>query len=336
MKKIQIQEFEVEVDDEDADKILAHTWYVNRTMLRNKGMHYFIWDKVVEGKKVSTYLHRFIMGATQGNGLEVDHIDHNGLNLKKSNLRAVPHQHNMYNMKKVSTNTTGYKNVQWHKAAKKYTVVVQGTYYGLFTDLVEAAKVADKIMLGRYKEFALTNFDKSSYTDEEIQEALSKYLPVTKSKYKGVTGKEGSWIAYVAHGKQRYHVGVFFTEEDAARARDRKLISLCGKDARTNFPIEEYDGIDLSVEANIAPERHKQEPNKTGYIGVCSNTTLADGTKRWTAKVEVKGNKISVGTYNTALEAALARDAKAFELLGQKAKLNFPERVVDGVYNKEV
>lgn len=333
MQKVRIQEFEVMLDDEDVKRVQEHTWYVNRTMLRNKGMHYFIWDRVEKGKKISTYLHRFLLNMEQGNGLEVDHIDHNGLNLVKSNLRAISHQQNIFNMKLTKTNTTGYKNVQWHKAAQKYAVVIQSGYYGLFTDAIEAAHVADRIMLALYGEYALTNFDRTSYTSEEIESALQEYTPTTKSKYKGVTGRSGTWFSYVSHNKERYYLGTFSSEEDAARARDRKLISLIGDKARTNFPIEEYRGLDLSADAAIPATKREKKENKFGFIGVYSNTTLADGTKRYSAKVCVKDRSITVGTYNSPEDAALARDRKAYELLGDKAKLNFPDRIAE--YKKE-
>lgn len=52
--------------------------------------------------------------------------------------------------------------------------------------------------------------------------------------------------------------------------------------------------------------------------------------------LQCDGVRHKIGSFGSEEEAAIAYDAKAFELKGNAAKLNFPERVVDGVYNKEI
>lgn len=51
---------------------------------------------------------------------EVDHLDHNGLNNKWSNLRASNSRDNAKNMPKQKSNKTGVIGVNWHKAAGKW------------------------------------------------------------------------------------------------------------------------------------------------------------------------------------------------------------------------
>lgn len=46
---------------------------------------------------------------------------------------------------------------------------------------------------------------------------------------------------------------------------------------------------------------------------------------RWAAQIQPKGKRIYLGLYKTAEEAARAYDAKARELFGPFARLNFPE-----------
>jgi hypothetical protein len=79
------------VDDEDFTKLSQFKWSVS-TINNNR--------YALTGKKDpiagSTAMHRIIMNPPKG--MEVDHIDGNGLNNQKSNLRVVTHWQNMCNV----------------------------------------------------------------------------------------------------------------------------------------------------------------------------------------------------------------------------------------------
>jgi hypothetical protein len=60
--------------------------------------------------------------------------------------------------------------------------------------------------------------------------------------------------------------------------------------------------------------------NTSGYRGV----TIMDG--RYLARLQDNGIRYALGLFDTAKEAALAFDAKALELRGSEAKLNFPPK----------
>ena len=62
-----------------------------------------------------------------------------------------------------------------------------------------------------------------------------------KSKYKGVHAsniKKKPWAAMVIYRKKKYRLGNFATEEEAARAYDKKCLELRGPEARLNFPVK--------------------------------------------------------------------------------------------------
>jgi hypothetical protein len=57
----------------------------------------------------------------------------------------------------------------------------------------------------------------------------------------------------------------------------------------------------------------------SGFVGVWHKTD------RWVAGITCRGHYYYLGTYDDPVEAAKARDRKAYELLGPYAYLNFPE-----------
>ena len=74
---------------------------------------------------------------------------------------------------------------------------------------------------------------------------------------------------------------------------------------------------------NIAAAVSNSRGNKTSsYRGV---SYVASGRKHWKATLVYDRAHIYLGTFATEEEAAKARDAKAVELLGEFAVLNFPQ-----------
>lgn len=65
------------------------------------------------------FLHRLILGQPE-NGFEIDHIDRNKLNNRRSNLRFVSHFDNMQNREIPENNTSGFKNVSFDKNKNKF------------------------------------------------------------------------------------------------------------------------------------------------------------------------------------------------------------------------
>ena len=53
-------------------------------------------------------------------GLEIDHINHDTLDNRKTNLRIVNHYQNMANQQLRKSNTSGFKGVTWEKSSQKW------------------------------------------------------------------------------------------------------------------------------------------------------------------------------------------------------------------------
>jgi len=62
---------------------------------------------------------------------------------------------------------------------------------------------------------------------------------IGKSKFKGVNKPDNAktWRATIAQSGKKIHIGCFATEEEAARAYDKKAKEIFGEFARLNFPL---------------------------------------------------------------------------------------------------
>jgi len=109
-----------------------------------------------------TSMHREIMNAPKG--LDVDHIDGNGLNNRKSNLRLCTHAENVHNSRPMRNGSSKYKGVCWHKTYKKWYSSIGKTgkrfYLGRFDNEIDAALAYDKKAKELFGEFAYLNFAK--------------------------------------------------------------------------------------------------------------------------------------------------------------------------------
>jgi hypothetical protein len=84
----------------------AHTVYAVTKYRRN------------DGEYRTVPMHRLLCGWSQG--LEVDHIDGNGLNNRRGNLRLVTSSENKWNQKIRVDNKSGVKGVCWISSAGKW------------------------------------------------------------------------------------------------------------------------------------------------------------------------------------------------------------------------
>lgn len=91
-------------------------------------------------------MHRFVLGLGKAERykIEVDHINRNRLDNRKSNLRIVTRQENMLNKSEYKNNTSGIKGVKWNKDRQKWQVQINHNkkriHLGLYSDLEEAKK----------------------------------------------------------------------------------------------------------------------------------------------------------------------------------------------------
>ena len=145
--------YEAVIDAKDVPLVDGYNWfavvqdYTVYAVRRVSGV-------VGKGSKVS--LHRHICGPKDDE--QIDHIDLNGLNNVRSNLRFVTPAQNCWNRRTNSRNTSGYKGVCWNKKCNKWQagIKVHGLkkHLGLFDDPKEAYDAYCQAAKDAHGEFA--------------------------------------------------------------------------------------------------------------------------------------------------------------------------------------
>lgn len=142
------------VDDEDFEYLNQFRWCV---YVGTNTVYALRKIKINNSKFIGYRMHCDIMGKE-----EIDHIDHDGLNNQKYNLRICTHGQNMMNRRPNKNTSSKYKGVSWCSKSNKWLsqIIINKTRYHLryFDDEVEAAKVYDEKAKELFKEFAYLNF----------------------------------------------------------------------------------------------------------------------------------------------------------------------------------
>ena len=104
-------------------------------------------------------LHRAVMDAKLGQ--DIDHIDHNGLNNTRTNLRfATPTENNAN--RRASVTKAGFKGVSHNRNTGKYEGYIRidkrKRHLGLFETAEDAARAYDTAALEAWGEYACLNF----------------------------------------------------------------------------------------------------------------------------------------------------------------------------------
>jgi hypothetical protein len=143
MKEIKLTKDKVAlVDDEDFEYLSQYKWYAFAAGNTFYAAHKIYYEN---GEKATILLHNAIIGISS-NGFECDHIDGNGLNNKRSNLRLVTHRQNMQN--RHDQKSSKYPGVYWVKKKSNWMARIQingkRKYLGSYLSEEEAFKIYRK------------------------------------------------------------------------------------------------------------------------------------------------------------------------------------------------
>ncbi|MCL6489090.1 MAG: HNH endonuclease [Alicyclobacillus mali] len=194
-------------DDFELVASIPGTWTVVR-----RGNIFYAVTRVRQGRYSykSLYMHRMVLETNQG---DIDHINHNGLDNRRENLRIVTRSENLRNRSGLQPNNrSGAACVFWAEHAKRWRVQVKrnGRRYniGYFENFDEAVTARDVFCI---------QFDMGEIRLPEKRARRAKL----QSGVPGVTWHEGKrkWQVRktVAPGR-RVHLGDFKTLNEAVRA----------------------------------------------------------------------------------------------------------------------
>lgn len=150
------------IDAADLPIVAPYRWHASK----GHGDIWYAKATIQLGHRRSTtiFMHRIIDGAPED--VQVDHRDHDGLNNRRHNVRRCGHDQNLQNMRKKTSNTSGYIGVQWEKRRRHWVALLlkdgKNTYIGSFRTAKEAAIARDRAALASRGVFAVLNFPEES------------------------------------------------------------------------------------------------------------------------------------------------------------------------------
>ena len=159
------------LDPDDYERIAHYTW----NLITDGNNKYAV--RFVEGSRTRSHktisMHREIFSSPKG--LCVDHINGNGLDNRKENLRLASKMQNCWNRKKMRGNCTSrFKGVWWNKKSKKWESSVfcdgKSHYLGFFNDEEAAARAYDAKARELYGEYARPNFPDDAKPLSKLQD----------------------------------------------------------------------------------------------------------------------------------------------------------------------
>lgn len=152
MKEITLTKGKVAlVDDEDYESLSAYEWYADQ---KHSG-YWYAARTIKDGSHV--LMHRQILGLDKWEH-HVDHINGNGLDNRRANIRSCTIAQNQWNTGTRKDNSSGHKGVHLDRSSGKFMALIRVNgkrmYLGLFGEIEKAVRAYEEASTKLHGNFA--------------------------------------------------------------------------------------------------------------------------------------------------------------------------------------
>lgn len=211
--KFTIKDKTVTIDFEDLDKISGYSW----TLKPDHNTFYVQANKKVDGKWIKITLHRLLMDFPKG--LQVDHVDRDGLNNTKRNLRVCTNLENARNKKYSTGDIPNIKKTKNGKYLVRVAVNGKRISVGTFDTLEKAITARDTYINTHHKEFGVLLSDKIVNEEEIRKMKLSSDLKNEGfSGHRGIDFRHNKWRVRKQVNGKRITIGFYYSLDEAILA----------------------------------------------------------------------------------------------------------------------
>lgn len=265
-------------------------------------------------------MHRLIMQPPDH--LVIDHINHDRLDNRRSNLRIATYTENSQNslkpQYKIGTSSK-YKGVTWNKVTGAWSaqIVVDSKHLALGTRFLtqkDAAIAYNQAAVEYHGAFASLNIIRNDYEEPIVR----TFAPLGDNPYRGVRWHFNKWQAWICIDGNFINFGDYDDPKEAAKSYDRAVLRYRGRDSLFNLP--DYIKTITNPDAPILVKATSRSHAKFSYRGV-----VLTASAKWKGRITIDKKRYDLGVFATPEEAARAVDRAELTKVSLFYYLNFPE-----------
>lgn len=166
------------VDDDDYEKINEYVW--SASSLGHRRTRYALTNIKIEGRYTTGRMHRLILEVSDSK-LIVDHINGNGLDNRKENLRIVNASENATNVSINKRNKSGYKGVTLRKDRGTWSTEVRKNYKNVYRSASKCIHLAGL----KYNDNAVKVHGDKAWLNEVKECSCNECTSYKRTRYSG-------------------------------------------------------------------------------------------------------------------------------------------------------